>query len=284
MPELAGQFVLLGAGLLLLLLGASNLPELLSRPPAGLRANLERILRANGLRCGYSWLLAGSALSGLAAGRLAWGYSIPVALLAAFAAALAPATILWLRSSGHERRIERETIALARQLAAHLGAGENLYTSIRQLSGDRRGPVQAALGLAADEFRLDRPLANALQDGAQRSRLRPLSLLLAVLAQLSQQGTQGQAAADVLDLVAQQMEHSLRAREQLAERTRGVATQVYAVAGAIPVMAVWIWQTSSYSFSVFDLPLGRSVLLPFALAMELLGLALLWRWSRPESL
>ncbi len=283
---MAEQLGLIGAGVLILLLGASALPERLARSPAQSRAreSLGRILRANGLGFGYGWLLAGSAIAGLAAGRAAAAYSVQVGVVLGIAGALAPVTLLWLRSSSRERRLERETAALTRQLSAHVGAGENLYSSIRQLAGDRRGPVREAFGQAADEFRLDRPLAAALGDGARRSRIPALSLLLTVLAQLSQQGVQGQAAADVLDLSARQMEHSLRAREQLSERTRGVAVQIYAVAGAIPLMAIWIWQTSAYRFSVFDLPLGRSVLLPLALALELLGLALLWRWTRPGSL
>ena len=73
---------------------------------------------------------------------------------------------------------------------------------------------------------------------ALRADYRPLALLLTVMAQLARQGAQGQAAADVLDLVARQIELGLRAREQLSERTRGIAIQVYVVAGAIPLMAV----------------------------------------------
>ncbi len=286
MPEMTDQLALLVCGVLILLLGSSGLPERVtrSRAAAGLRRSLERILRANRLRFGYGWLLAGSAVAGLAAGRLTFAYSVPLALVVGIAAALAPATLLWLRTAAHERRIERETIAVTRQLAAHLGAGENLYSSIRQIAGEGAGPAQSALGQAADEFRFDRTLAAALLAAAGAAGHPCLALLLSVLAQLARQGAQGQAAADVLDLVAQQMEHALRAREQLVERTRGVAVQTYVVAGAIPLMAVWLWQTSPYRFSVFELPLGRSVLLPFAVTMELLGLALLWRWSRPGSI
>ena len=108
----------------------------------------------------------------------------------------------------------------------------------------------------ADEFHFDRPLAQVLGAAAARSEYRPLGLLLTVLAQLARQGAQGQAAADVLDLVARQLELGLRAREQLSERTRGIAIQVYVVAGAIPLMAIWLWQSSPYRFSVFELPLG----------------------------
>ncbi len=279
-------FGLVALGVFILLLGATDLPERLHRSSIllGIADFLERISRANGLRGGNGPVLIVCAVAGALVGRFAWTYSIQVALVAAIAAAVAPVVVLWLRTAAHERGIEREAIAFARQLAAHLAAGENLYASIRQLEGDRSGPVQEALGFAADEFRLDRPLTAALAAGAGRARHPSLSLLLTVLAQVAQQGVQGQAAADVLDLVARQMEQVLRAREQLAERTRGVAIQIYVVAGAIPVMAIWLWQTSPYRFSVFELPLGRTVLLPFALAMELLGLALLWRWTRPGSL
>ncbi|MXX99617.1 MAG: hypothetical protein F4Y67_02190 [Chloroflexi bacterium] len=207
-----------------------------------------------------------------------------MAMVSGVAAAMAPLVILWLRTAGHERRIEREVIARARQLSAHLAAGENLYRSIRQLAGHRENPVEEALGKVADEFRFDRPLAQVLGAAALRAEYRQLALLLTVMAQLARQGAQGQAAADVLDLVARQIELGLRAREQLSERTRGIAIQIYVVAGAIPLMAVWLWQSSPYRFSVFELPLGRSILLPFALAMELVGLALLWRWTRPDSL
>lgn len=255
-----------------------------SRAFAGFEEFLEKIRRANGIGWGSGPLLAGCLGLGLLAGRLAWGFSLQLGLVAALAAALAPIAILWLRTAGHERRVEREVIACTRQLSGHLAAGENLYRSIRQLAGSRSNPVEAALGRAADEFRFDRPLAAVLTAASARAEYRPLALLLTVLAQLAGQGTQGQAAADVLDLIARQLEQGLGAREQLAERTRGIAIQVYVVAAVIPLMAIWLWQSSPYRFSVFELPLGRTVLLPVAIAMELAGLALLWRWTRPESL
>lgn len=284
--NLSGQFGLIAASILVLLLGASGLPELTlrSRAIAGCGLFLERVRRANRIGLGNGPLLAACICMGLLAGRLAWGYSLQLALVAGIAAGTAPLACLWLRTAGHERRIEREAIACARQLSAHLAAGENLYRAIRQLAGPRGNPVEDSLGRAADEFRFDRPLAAVLAAEGVRAPYPPLALLLTVLAQIARQGAQGQAAADVLDLVARQMEHGLRAREQLSERTRGVAIQIYVVAGAIPLMAIWLWQGSPYRFSVFELPIGRTVLLPFALAMELIGLALLWRWSRPDSL
>ncbi|MYB15469.1 MAG: hypothetical protein F4X41_00315 [Chloroflexi bacterium] len=269
-----------------LLLGAFDLPIAASRLPIFAAAGefLARIRRASGISLGSAQLLVVCCIAGLGAGRLAAGISIQMAVLSGAAAAMAPLAYLWLRTAGHERRIEREVIACSRQLSAHLAAGENLYRSIRQLAGSRDNPVEEALGKVADEFRFDRPLAQVLGAAAVRAQYRPLALLLTVMAQLARQGAQGQAAADVLDLVARQIELGLRAREQLTERTRGIAIQIYVVAGAIPLMAVWLWQSSPYRFSVFELPLGRSILMPFALVMELIGLVLLWRWTRPDSL
>lgn len=277
---------MVAAGVSVLLLGASDLPVSVfrSRPVAGWRELLAQIQRANGIGWGPGPLLAGCLGLGIAAGSLAWGFSLQLGLVVGTSAALAPLAVLWLRTAGHERRIEREVIACTRQLSGHLAAGENLYRSIRQLAGSRNNPVEAALGRTADEFRFDRPLAAVLTSASARADYRPLALLLTVLAQLARHGTQGQAAADVLDLVARQLEQGLRAREQLTERTRGIAIQIYVVAAAIPLMAIWLWQSSPYRFSVFELPLGRTVLLPVAISLELLGLALLWRWSRPESL
>jgi Flp pilus assembly protein TadB len=283
---LPGFLALVAAAVGVLLVGASDLPVSLfrSRAAAGFRHFLEQIQRANEIAWGPGPLLAGCLGLGLLAGRMAWGFSLQLGLVAGTAAALAPVALLWLRAGGHERRIEREVIACTRQLSGHLAAGENLYRSIRQLAGSRNNAVETALGRAADEFRFDRPLAAVLAAASARADYRPLALVLTVLAQLARHGTQGQAAADVLDLVARQLEQGLRAREQLAERTRGIAIQIYVVAAAIPLMAIWLWQSSPYRFSVFELPLGRTVLLPVALSLELLGLALLWRWSRPASL
>ncbi|MDE2936233.1 MAG: type II secretion system F family protein [Chloroflexota bacterium] len=277
---------LIAAGVVVLLLGAFDLPAAVSRLPIvkAVGEFLERIRRAGGIGMNSGQLLAICCIAGLLAGRLASGISMQLAIVSGVAAVMVPLAILWLRIAGHERRIEREVIARARQLSAHLAAGENLYRSIHQLAGSRDSPVEVAFGKVADEFRFDRPLAQVLGAAALRADYRPLALLLTVMAQLARQGAQGQAAADVLNLVARQIELGLRAREQLSERTRGIAIQVYVVAGAIPLMAVWLWQSSPYRFSVFELPLGRTVLLPFALAMELVGLALLWRWTRPDSL
>ncbi len=277
---------LIAAAVAVLLLGAIDLPATVFRLPiiAAIAEFLARIRSAGGIRLGSAQLLAICCIAGLVAGRLASEISTPMAAVSGAAAAMAPLAFLWLRIAGHERRIEREVIACARQLSAHLAAGENLYRSIRQLAGSRGNPVEEALGKVADEFRFDRPLAQVLGAAAIRVDYRPLALLLTVLGQLARQGAQGQAAADVLDLVARQIELGVRAREQLSERTRGIAIQIYVVAGAIPLMAVWLWQSSPYRFSVFELPLGRSILLPFALVMEFVGLALLWRWTRPESL
>ena len=280
------QFGLVAASVAVLLLGAFDLPMSVSRLPifAAVGEFVARIRRAGGTGLGSVQLLAICCIAGLLTGRLAAGISIQMAFISGAAAAMAPVAFLWLRTAGHERRIEREVIACARQLSAHLAAGENLYRSVRQLAGSRDNPIEEALGKVADESRFDRPMAQVLNAAAARSEYRPLALLLTVMAQLARQGAQGQAAADVVDLVARQIELGLRAREQLSERTRGIAIQIYVVAGAIPLMAVWLWQSSPYRFSVFELPLGRSILLPFALVMELTGLVLLWRWTRPESL
>lgn len=280
------HFGLIAAGVIVLVVSASDWPVAVfrSRAANGLGEFLDRIRRASRIGLGSIQLLALCVIAGLIAGRLAWPISMQLAIVAGAAATVAPLALLWLRTAGHERRIEREVIARARQLSAHLAAGENLYRSIRHQAGARSNPVEAALGQVADEFRFDRPLAAVLAAAAVRAEYRPLALLLTVLAQIARQGAQGQAAADVIDLVARQLEFGLRAREQLSERTRGVAIQIYVVAGAIPLMAVWLWQSSPYRFSVFELPLGRTVLLPFALVMELIGLALLWRWTRPGTL
>ncbi|MYC47078.1 MAG: hypothetical protein F4X45_01920 [Chloroflexi bacterium] len=277
---------MVATGVAVLLMGAFDVPVAVSRLLifAAAREFLARIRRAGGISLGSAQLLAICCIAGLLTGRMTAGVSIQMAVISGIAAALAPLAFLWLRTAGHERRTEREVIACARQLSAHLAAGENLYRSIRQLAGSRGNPVEEALGKVADEFRFDRPLAQVLGTAAVRAEYRPLALLLTVMAQLARQGAQGQAAADVLDLAARQIELGLRAREQLTERTRGIAIQIYVVAGAIPLMAIWLWQSSPYRFSVFELPLGRSILLPFALVMELVGLVLLWRWTRPDSL
>ena len=93
---------------------------------------------------------------------MALSVSVQLAVVIGIASALAPLALLWLRTAGHERRIEREVIACARQLSAHLAAGENLYRSIRQLSGSRDNRVERAFGKVADEFRFDRPLGTSL--------------------------------------------------------------------------------------------------------------------------
>ncbi|MDE2862951.1 MAG: hypothetical protein OXL33_05840, partial [Chloroflexota bacterium] len=97
--------------------------------------------------------------------------------------------------AGHERRIEREVIARARQLSAHLAAGENLYRSIHQLAGSRDSPVEVAFGKVADEFRFDRPLAQVLGAAGRPPPLSPRGVVGEGICPHCRAGGPGPAAA-----------------------------------------------------------------------------------------
>ncbi len=241
---------------------------------------LDRLIRASRLPVGLPVILGPTVLAMGATGRWLWEYSILLAIVVALALGIAPFVAIWLRAAALAVPAELEVIAVTRQLAAHLRAGENLYRSIVAVAGAQTRETRASLSRASNEFRLDRPLATALARQSELAESAPLALLLGVLAQVADQGSTGESAGAVLDLLAQQLEQNQRSSADLKEQTRGVAIQLYVVAGAIPLMALWLWQTSPHGYSVFELPIGQALLLPFGVAVELLGLLLFWYWTR----
>ncbi len=228
-------------------------------------------------------IVAAAALGlGLLAARLLWNFSPPLALMAGIVAAASPLLLIALRAGSKQESTGRAAIAAGRAISAHLRAGENLYRSIEGTAAAGDGPVERALKRAGERFRLDLPLARALSGQTAIVRNPQLALMLGVLSQVATHGSVGETAASVVDGLCDELEQSLRARVDLRERTRGVAVQLYVVAGAIPAISLWLAQTSPHGQSVFDLDVGRTVLLPIGLALEFLGIVLFWRWTRPS--
>ena len=214
-----------------------------------------------------------AALGGLIGGLVA----LPAALLGATAGTMVPGLVLRATLASARARADREALVLLRLLSAHLRTGATYVEALRSAAeGVTTSQVLDDLDWITNRFRLDRPLHGSLAVVAARTPGRNLRLAYRVLARAIEHGVAGRRAVTALEGLEGTIAANLRAKDDLRAKTRGLRIQIIVVALAIPIIHLYLRWTNPASFTVMAQPLGQYVLLPGAVACELVGL-LLWR-------
>ena len=214
-----------------------------------------------------------AALGGLVGGLVA----LPAALLGATAGTMVPGLVLRATLASARARADREALVLLRLLSAHLRTGATYIEALRSAAeGVTTSQVLDDLDWITNRFRLDRPLHGSLAVVAARTPGRNLRLAYRVLARAIEHGVAGRRAVSALEGLEGTIAANLRAKDDLRAKTRGLRIQIIVVALAIPIIHLYLRWTNPASFTVMAQPLGQYVLLPGAVACELVGL-LLWR-------
>jgi Flp pilus assembly protein TadB len=218
--------------------------------------------RWEALRAGL--ILAGAFLS----------LATPLPLLVAVAAALAPSVIVRSRAGAARRRARLATTHLLRATEAALRSGASLPEALRRACAaateDRlaRRPFVDALRA----FDLGAPLDQALRASAHRGPDPRARVALETLAMGISARLPYDRAAILVAAVADRLAFEERLDEEIRARTAGLRSQVVLLALVVPVLAMYLAITVPSLAATLAQPIGRYVLIPAALGLELVGL------------
>ncbi|MHB8573597.1 MAG: type II secretion system F family protein [Candidatus Dormibacteria bacterium] len=181
-----------------------------------------------------------------------------------------------------ERRAEEEAPRLLSTLVSNLSAGNTYYEALQQAhrtTGDRwvREDISWILG----QFTLDRPLADAIREVRRRVHSRNLGLVWDDLAICVAGDIPTSRARLLLAELASTVQFNVQVNAEVRARTSGQRAQIWLLAAMVPAMYVYLRTVSPELLSVLDdTLLGKYVLFPTAVALEVLGIWLSFRLSR----
>jgi Flp pilus assembly protein TadB len=204
---------------------------------------------------------------------LSFGASLPVIPMLG-AAALAPSIIVRSRAASVRWQARLATTRLLRATEAALRSGVSLPEALRRAcdaaAGDRlaRRPFIEALRA----FDLGAPLDRALRDSARfatdsRSRIALETLAMGIASRLPYD-----RAGILVAAIADRLAFEERLDEEIRARTGGLRAQVLLLALIVPALSAYLAFTVPSLAATLGQPIGRFVLIPAALALEVVGL------------
>jgi Flp pilus assembly protein TadB len=190
------------------------------------------------------------------------------------AGVLAPSIILRSRAASVRWRARLATTRLLRATEAALRSGASLPEALRRAceatADDRlaRRPFIEALRA----FDLGAPLDRALRNSARlatdsRSRIALETLAMGIASRLPYDRAGALVAA-----IADRLAFEERLDEEIRARTGGLRAQVVLLALIVPALSAYLAFTVPSLAATLGQPIGRFVLIPAALALEVVGL------------
>lgn len=196
------------------------------------------------------------------------------AVAAAAFGALAPTVALRVRSDTQRARAAALALDQLRAVRAALASGASLVEAIRRSVAAISDDIAARpLRLVMREFAVGASLADALRAaaGVARPGVRPALRTLAI-------GVDERLPVPQLSALAGAVVDRLAFDGELAAdvraRTSGVRMQIWAMAALVPGLALYLAATVPLVGETLRSPLGTTVLIPAAVALEVLGLLL----------
>jgi Flp pilus assembly protein TadB len=208
----------------------------------------------------------------LACATVALATRLPLVVIVA-AAAVAPSLVVRSRAGAVRWRARRATTHLLRATEAALRSGASLPEALRHACGAATGDRLAERPFvdALRAFDLGAPLDQALRKSAQsatdaRERIALETLAMGIASRLPHD-----RAGILVASVADRLAFEERLDEEIRARTAGLRSQVVLLALVVPAIAVYLAFTVPSLAATLGQPIGRFVLIPAALALEMLG-------------
>jgi Flp pilus assembly protein TadB len=203
---------------------------------------------------------------------LAASASVPIAPMVA-AAALAPSFVVRSRAASARWRARLATTRLLRATEAALRSGTSLPEALRracEAADDRlaRRPFVEALR----EFDLGAPLNQALRRSAGRAADARSRIALETLAMGIASRLPYDRAGILVAAVTDRLAFEERLDEEIRARTGGLRAQVVLLALIVPALSAYLALTVPTLAATLGQPIGRFVLIPAALVLEVVGL------------
>jgi Flp pilus assembly protein TadB len=203
---------------------------------------------------------------------LAFATSWPLVAGAA-AGAVTPSILARARAEAVRRRSSLATTRLLRATEAALRAGASLPEALRRgcgaIAADRlaRRPFAEALRAFDLGAPLDRALVVAAQTTDTRSRMALETVAMGISSRLSHE-----RAGILVGAVADRLAFEQRVDEEVRARTAGLRSQVLLLALVVPALAAYLALTVPTLAATLGQPIGRFVLIPAAVVLEVIGL------------
>lgn len=220
------------------------------------------------------WQWEGVRASCIVAGTVL-SFATPLPPVAAFAAtALAPSLILRSRAAAVRWQSRLGTTHLLRATEAALRSGASLPEALRRAC-DRSAEHRLArrpFVEALRSFDLGAPLDEALRASARRATDPRLRMALETVAIGIASRLPHDRAGVLIAAVADRLVFEERLDEEVRARTAGLRSQVLLLALVVPAIATYLAFTVPSLAATLGQPVGRFVLIPAALVLELVGL------------
>lgn len=211
---------------------------------------------------------------GSTAAALAVAVAIPLPALAIGSAGLAaPSVAVRLRAEAARRRARAATTRLLRAAEGALLSGAALPEALRRgVGASDDAAARRPFVRALRAFDLGAPLDGALQSCARDTRDRRVRIALETLAIGISLRLPGHRAGVLVGAVADRLAFEERLDEEVRARTRGLRSQVVLLAAVVPGIAAYLAVTVPSLGATLASPLGRTILVPAAIALEVVGL------------
>jgi Flp pilus assembly protein TadB len=205
----------------------------------------------------------------------------PLPLVGAIAGIIGPSAVVRYRAEGARQRAARATTRLLRATEGALRSTMPLPEALRRASDAtadvlaRRPFVDALrafdLGASLDEAL--RTSASLASDGRTRAALETLAL--GVASRLPHE-----RAAQLVGSITDRLAFEERLADEVRARTSGLRSQVLLLALVVPAMALFLGLTVPSLATTLASPIGRYVLVPVSLGLEVVGIVLSRRLVR----
>lgn len=229
--------------------------------------------------------LAISIAAPLVLGLLGLVLSVPMALVGVVAGAFVPRLYLRFLVANEARAADDEAPRVLRSMVNRAAAGgtyPDLFAAAVEVARHRwvRADFEELLG----RYYANEPLAEALAAVRPRQAGRNLGLVFDALIVLATTRQPASAAGEVLGALNEAARSNQSIARQAAAESRGLRIQALILAIIIPGLFFYLLLVNRELVApIVDTALGRYVLLPAAVLLEVAGIVLSWRVTRLEA-
>ena len=192
--------------------------------------------------------------------------------LAGAALALAPSIAVRVRARIARDRARASVAHLLVGAHALLCSGIALPEALRRAAAACEDPIaRRPFDIAIGRFDLGAGLDEAIRSAVVSSTDRRLVETFHTLALGVTERLPIERAASLLEAMAERAVHDERLEEEIRAKTAGLRVQTYLLAGIVPAIALYLVATMPGLGATLNTTLGRTVLIPAAIILEVAG-------------
>ena len=203
----------------------------------------------------------------------AWAFDLPLPI--SIPAAVGPSVWIRVRAGAARERARRAMTRMVSGTEAALRSGATLPEALRREATASREPLaRDAVHAAIRAFDLGASLDAGLRSAAATVRDRRMALVLETLGMAAEERLASARAADLLAGVADRLTFEERLEDEVKARASGARQQQKLLALLVPAIAIVLIGSMPALAAGLDSTLGRFVLIPGAIALEVAGVVL----------